>query len=99
MPVAFISTRTSPAFGPSRSSSTISRGFLASNATAARGFLWFFPHILVEPVLQREQFPLVPEHLLGGPEHWHAHTARQALGFFGGPLQINVATRSIRPAV
>src|SRR5579872_7110627 len=39
MPVALISTRTSPAFGPSRSSSTISRGFLASNATAARVFM------------------------------------------------------------
>src|SRR5215212_6606160 len=39
MPVAFISTRTSPAFGPSRSTSTISSGFLASNATAARVFI------------------------------------------------------------
>src|SRR5579863_1267723 len=39
MPVALISTRTSPAFGPSRSSSTISSGFLASNATAARVFM------------------------------------------------------------
>src|SRR6476646_6765700 len=39
MPVALISTRTSPAFGPSRSSSTISSGFFASNATAARVFI------------------------------------------------------------
>src|SRR4029077_7986868 len=39
MPVALISTRTSPAFGPSRSSSMISSGFFASNATAARGFI------------------------------------------------------------
>src|ERR1700682_957776 len=39
MPVAFISTRTSPAFGPSRSSSTISSGFFASNETAARVFI------------------------------------------------------------
>src|SRR6185369_11572581 len=39
MPVAFISTRTSPAFGPSRSSSMISSGFFASNATAARVFI------------------------------------------------------------
>src|SRR6266404_8361226 len=39
MPVAFISTRTSPAFGPSRSTSTISSGFFASNATAARVFI------------------------------------------------------------
>src|SRR5215472_16029541 len=39
MPVALISTSTSPALGPSRSSSTISSGFLASNATAARLFI------------------------------------------------------------
>src|SRR5215469_6269794 len=39
MPVALISTRTSPAFGPSRSSSTISSGFFASKATAARVFM------------------------------------------------------------
>src|ERR1700761_4239348 len=39
MPVALISTSTSPAFGPSRSSSTISSGFLASKATAARVFM------------------------------------------------------------
>src|SRR3954463_3027939 len=39
MPVALISTRTSPAFGPSRSTSTISNGFLASKATAARVFI------------------------------------------------------------
>src|SRR4030081_722117 len=43
IPVAFISTRTSPAFGPSRSSSTISSGFLASKATAARVFIREFP--------------------------------------------------------
>src|SRR6185437_12309250 len=39
MPVALISTRTSPAFGPSRSSSTISSGFFASKAIAARVFM------------------------------------------------------------
>src|SRR5689334_19094183 len=39
MPVALISTRTSPAFGPSRSSSTISSGFFASKAMAARVFM------------------------------------------------------------
>src|ERR1700712_419513 len=61
MPVALISTRTSPAFGPSRSSSTISSGFLASNATAARVFMCFSPNILLEPVA-REQ---IPQHLLG----------------------------------
>src|SRR6187549_4147113 len=43
MPVALISTRTSPAFGPSRSSSTISSGFLASKATAARVFIREYP--------------------------------------------------------
>src|ERR1700755_3005172 len=43
MPVALISTSTSPAFGPSRSSSTISSGFLASKATAARVFIREFP--------------------------------------------------------
>src|ERR1700677_2041032 len=41
MPVALISTRTSPAFGPSRSSSMISSGFFASNATAARVFILY----------------------------------------------------------
>src|SRR6266404_1349594 len=45
MPVALISTRTSPAFGPSRSSSTISSGFFASNATAARVFICHLPQI------------------------------------------------------
>src|SRR4051794_32557901 len=39
MPVALISTRTSPTFGPSRSTSTISSGLLASKATAARVFI------------------------------------------------------------
>src|SRR6476659_1933985 len=39
MPVALSSTSTSPAFGPSRSTSTISSGFFASNATAARVFM------------------------------------------------------------
>src|SRR5690606_18384187 len=39
IPVALISIRTSPAFGPSRSTSTISSGFPAWNATAARVFM------------------------------------------------------------
>src|SRR6188508_2668016 len=43
MPVAMISTSTSPALGPSRSSSTISSGFLASKATAARVFMSLAP--------------------------------------------------------
>src|SRR5215469_4317497 len=43
MPVALISTRTSPVFGPSRSSSTISSGFFASKATAARVFMILNP--------------------------------------------------------
>jgi hypothetical protein len=42
MPVAMISTSTSPALGPSRSSSTISSGVFASNATAARVFMLIF---------------------------------------------------------
>ncbi|CAN0600760.1 unnamed protein product, partial [Ectocarpus sp. 12 AP-2014] len=36
MPVAFISTKTSPARGPSRFTSMISSGFPAAVATAAR---------------------------------------------------------------
>src|SRR5665213_3239926 len=39
MPVALSSTSTSPARGPSRSSSTISSGLAASKATAARVFM------------------------------------------------------------
>src|SRR6186997_2758634 len=39
MPVAMISTSTSPSFGPSRSTSTISSGCLAAKATAARVFI------------------------------------------------------------
>src|SRR5258706_10436654 len=39
MPVALISTNTSPAFGPSRSTSTTSSGLAFSKATAARVFM------------------------------------------------------------
>src|SRR6185312_9361586 len=39
MPVALISTRTSPSRGPSRSTSMISSGFPAATATAARVFI------------------------------------------------------------
>src|SRR4051794_15615631 len=39
MPVAFTSIRTSPSRGPARSSSTISSGFWAAKATAARVFM------------------------------------------------------------
>src|SRR5690554_3502199 len=42
-----IFTSTSPFFGPSRSSSTISSGFPASNATAARVFMGGTPAITV----------------------------------------------------
>src|SRR6476620_10101373 len=56
MPVALISTRTSPAFGPSRSSSTISSGFLASKATAARVF------ISVSPQQMLARADLLPAH-------------------------------------
>src|SRR5690349_14636879 len=43
MPVAMISTSTSPCFGPSRSTSTISKGCLAAKATAARVFIFIIP--------------------------------------------------------
>src|SRR5262245_22822228 len=43
MPVALISTRTSPAFGPSKSTSWISSGFPAATATAARTFMVQLP--------------------------------------------------------
>src|SRR5690606_29429673 len=39
MPVAFTSISTSPSFGPSRSTSTISSGLPAAKATAARDFM------------------------------------------------------------
>src|ERR1700761_1191729 len=56
MPVALISTRNSPALGPSRSTSTISSGFLASKATAARVFISSLQNhavvrLLLEPAL------------------------------------------------
>src|SRR5258707_13468968 len=56
MPVALTSTRTSPAFGPTRSSSTISSGFLASKATAARVF------ISVSPQQMLARADLLPAH-------------------------------------
>src|ERR1700694_6003098 len=43
MPVALISTSTSPARGPSRSTSTISSGFFDSKASAARVFIGWLP--------------------------------------------------------
>src|SRR6476646_9117282 len=49
MPVAMISTSTSPALGPSRSTSTISSGCLGAKATAARVFMsppFLLPSIL-----------------------------------------------------
>src|SRR5215471_9381574 len=48
MPVALISTRTSPAFGPSRSTSRISSGLAFSTATAARVFMLVVP-VWMEP--------------------------------------------------
>ncbi len=44
-PVALISTRTSPAFGPSRFTSMISSGLPASKATAARVFMQSSSHM------------------------------------------------------
>src|SRR6476659_6147473 len=63
MPVAMISTSTSPCFGPSRSTSTISRGCLAAKATAARVFMsipqWISPapchRIGLRPMLKAMQ--------------------------------------------
>src|SRR5437660_9586767 len=69
MPVAFISTRTSPALGPSRSSSTISSGFFASNATAARVFICHISpqrSCLSSGVLSFE-FPVQMEPLINSP--------------------------------
>ena len=43
-PVALISTMTSPTAGPPTSTSAISRGLPASNATAARLFIWLTPY-------------------------------------------------------
>src|SRR3569623_838710 len=60
MPVALISTRTSPALGPSRSTSTISSGFLASNATAARVFISSSP--METPGLCLEEAPYPTRH-------------------------------------
>ena len=53
MPVALISTSTSPALGPSRSTSMISSGFPAATATAARVFMIaMFP---VDPAMRQFQ--------------------------------------------
>src|ERR1700729_1934555 len=43
MPVALISTRTSPAFGPAKSTVTISSGLPAAVATAALVFMLQYP--------------------------------------------------------
>src|SRR4051794_14919712 len=57
MPVAMISTRTSPCLGPSRSTSTISSGFFASNATAARVFMESVPQIEICGCLCLQEAP------------------------------------------
>src|SRR6185369_8423665 len=57
MPVAMISTSTSPCFGPSRSTSTISSGFLASKATAARVFMIRSPWIRACLCLEEAPYP------------------------------------------
>src|SRR3954462_15852170 len=57
MPVAMISTNTSPAFGPSRSTSTISSGCLGAKATAARGFIVQPPPDVPRLCLQEPPYP------------------------------------------
>ena len=52
-PVAFTSIKTSPALGPSRSTSTISRGSPEANATAALDFI-FYPFCLIENRIVKE---------------------------------------------
>src|SRR5579859_1360767 len=52
MPVALISTSTSPSRGPSRSTVAISSGFPAANATAARDFIRGTPEDFDESRLQ-----------------------------------------------
>src|SRR3954469_9621301 len=57
MPVAMISTSTSPAFGPSRSTSTISSGCLGAKATAARVFIIVSPLLCGRLCLQEAAYP------------------------------------------
>src|SRR5206468_2352475 len=57
MPVAMISTSTSPAFGPSRSTSTISSGCLGAKATAARVFIIVSPLLCGRLCLQEAPYP------------------------------------------
>src|SRR5829696_7258023 len=66
MPVAMISTRTSPCFGPSRSTSTISSGCLAAKATAARVFMSRSPEFRA---LCREKapYPTADARIVVGP--------------------------------
>src|SRR5258708_6784355 len=71
MPVALISTRTSPVFGPSRSISMISSGFFASKATAARVFIFSF--------LSRSSTPLDTPLLCSAPS-FSAHAGIFGLG-------------------
>src|SRR4249919_1923125 len=57
MPVAMISTSTSPALGPSRSISTISSGCLGAKATAARVFIVQSPIGLRRLCLEEAPYP------------------------------------------
>src|SRR3954451_10285373 len=98
MPVALISIRTSPALGPSRSSSMISSGFFASNATAARVFIvnstFAFQDILASPAYKA--YSLAVGHagilclLCGGGFVFVLGGASAADGVIGAGTQIHV---------
>src|SRR6185295_4580512 len=73
MPVAMISTSTSPGFGPSRSTSTISSGCLAAKATAARVFIRVGPpEVFRRLCLQEAPYPTGnPRIVVGRVERRH----------------------------
>src|SRR5690348_6051012 len=70
MPVAMISTSTSPAFGPSRSSSTISSGCFAAKATAARVFMGAIPSSGDSAFLYGIRAPDPSRFVWKGPRPW-----------------------------
>src|ERR1700749_3184037 len=82
MPLALISTRTSPALGPSRSSSTISSGFFASKATAARVFM-------------KDGLPKA--NILRRDEHLGARQAQSAPDPGAAPRRLHFVTRNKGP--
>src|SRR5437763_313927 len=98
MPVALISTRTSPALGPSRSSSMISSGFFASNATAARVFMCLSPQTSCLSRRRQGSNPAKsPEHLLVGKHCMltpHVKAADFSLSNFLSAIRKNADRRS-----